>query len=71
MLYNGVSNRWRGWKSRQLGELGAGDGSQFRPPSLRKFDGAARSCSQWNLLGKVRFHHVPSFCNKSLLIMGG
>lgn len=50
MLYNGVSNRSRGWKSKKPGDLlGAGvDGKPFRQPSLKKFDGAARSYSAWD-----------------------
>lgn len=54
MLYNGVSNRSRGWKSKKPGDVGAGlEGRPSRQPSLKKFDGAARSCAGWDHLRKV------------------
>lgn len=66
MLYNGVSNRSRGWKSKKPGELnGAGEGRLSRQPSLLKFDGAARSCSGWDYLRKVMFTPTQQTSQKS------
>ncbi|KAJ4418766.1 hypothetical protein N0V82_005331 [Gnomoniopsis sp. IMI 355080] len=52
MLYSGVSNRSRGWKSKKSGDLWPMDNRLVRQPSLRKFDGAARSCTAWDHLRK-------------------
>lgn len=47
-LYNGVSNRSRGWKSRNLD-----DGRAAHLAHLRKWDGAARMSYDWNQLRRV------------------
>lgn len=72
MLYNGVSNRSRGWKSRQPGDLEMWDGKMFRQPALKKFDGASRSSFAWDRLRKVRCpgdlesQTQPPFCRRTL-----
>lgn len=53
MLYNGVSNRARGWKSKKPGDMVDPDEDLSRWPSIKKFDGAARSYFGWDYLGQV------------------
>lgn len=55
MLYSGVSNRSRGWKSRKTSDQWPLDTSNrlARQPSLRKFDGAARCNTAWDNLKRV------------------
>lgn len=62
MLYNGVSNRSRGWKSKKPGDLlSAGvEGKLSRQPSLMMFDGAARSSVAWDHTRKVS-EVVPTY----------
>lgn len=50
MLYSGVSNRSRGWKSKKTGDQWPLDNRLVRQSSLKKFDGAARSCAAWDNL---------------------
>lgn len=53
MFYSGVSTRSRGRKPRKAGDLWPMDSRPVRQPSLKKFDGAARSCTGWDFLRKV------------------
>jgi len=50
-LYNGVSNRSRGWKSRTFDDFL--DVRAAHLVHLRRWDGAARMCYDWNHLRRV------------------
>lgn len=62
MLYNGKSNRSRGWKSKKPADTAlAADARPLHWPIIKRFDGAAKCCSGWDSLSKVRnTRHVLS-----------
>lgn len=53
MLYNGVSNRARGWKSKGSSEVQGGDTRVSQGLAVKRWDGAARISSDWDNLRKV------------------
>ena len=57
-LYNGMSNRARGWKSRRFGEFL--DGRIPAHSNVKRWDGAARMAYDWDNLRRVsetQLHH--------------
>jgi len=51
VLYNGVSNRSRGWKSRKLTDFV--EGRMVGLENVKRWDGAARMSYEWNNLRRV------------------
>ncbi|KAK3940213.1 hypothetical protein QBC46DRAFT_128842 [Diplogelasinospora grovesii] len=47
-LYNGVSNRSRGWKTKRFSDLM--EGGLPEPSNLKRWDGVARTCTPWDNL---------------------
>lgn len=60
-LYNGMSNRARGWKSRRFGVGEFLNGARIPLHSnVKRWDGAARMCYDWDNLRRVSetlLHH--------------
>lgn len=66
MLYNGVSNRARGWKSKGSSDAQGADTRGPRALSVKRWDGAARLNSEWDNLKKVS--SLPSDCGILILM---
>lgn len=73
MLYNGVSNRSRGWKSKGSSETLGGDSSTSTTMGVKRWDGAARISSSWDKLEKVnslfRSRNVPAIILAKVLML--
>lgn len=62
MLYNGISDRSRGWKSSRSRELLGAEARMHRGLSVKRWDGSARIMSGWDSLRKVS-RRQSSWCS--------